>query len=59
MSTVLTKKYYIHVAISLLLMLGFGHLPPIEPLTPFGMKALGIFLGKMCIRDRCIYNHNS
>ena len=45
MSTILTKKYYIHVAISLLLMLGFGHLPPIGPLTPFGMKVLGIFLG--------------
>ncbi len=31
--------------IGLLIIFGFGALPPIEPITPMGMKVLGIFLG--------------
>lgn len=37
--------YLCHCSIGLLLMFGFGYLPTIEPITPLGMKVLGIFLG--------------
>ena len=37
--------YWIHSAISLVIMLGFGQLPPFPPLTPLGMNLIGIFLG--------------
>jgi len=36
---------WVHVAIVALLMFGFGHLPTLEPLTPYGMALVGIFLG--------------
>lgn len=39
------KLYYIHSAITLLLMFGFQFIPPVEPLTLLGMQVLGIFLG--------------
>lgn len=38
-------KYYMHSAIGLLLMFGFGHLPPIAPITEMGMSMVGIMLG--------------
>lgn len=38
-------SYYILAAIGVLITFGFGYLPPIEPITPIGMKVLGIFLG--------------
>lgn len=38
-------KYYVNSAICLALMLGFGYLPPLNPITPLGMQILGIFLG--------------
>lgn len=34
-----------HIVITLLLMFGFGMLPPFATLTPMGMKILGVFLG--------------
>jgi len=37
--------YYVAAGIGIALTFGFGHLPPFEPLTPIGMKVLGIFLG--------------
>ncbi|SBV91075.1 Di-/tricarboxylate transporter [uncultured delta proteobacterium] len=37
--------YYTASAIGLLIVFGFGSLPPIAPITPMGMKVLGIFLG--------------
>lgn len=37
--------YYIHSFVCLLIMFGFGQLSPLEPLTPLGMKLIGIFLG--------------
>jgi len=37
--------YYINSAITILIMFGFGALPPIDPITPLGMQILGIFLG--------------
>lgn len=37
--------YWIHSAIAILIMLGFGQLPPFPPLTPLGMNLIGIFLG--------------
>ena len=38
-------KYYINSAICLIIMFGFGYLPPIAPITVLGMQILGIFLG--------------
>lgn len=35
----------VHTVICLLLMFGFGQIPVLAPLTEFGMKVLGIFLG--------------
>lgn len=37
--------YYVASAIGILITFGFGYLPPIDPITPMGMKVLGIFLG--------------
>lgn len=38
-------KWYLNSALTLLLMFGIGHLPPIGALTPVGMDVLGIFIG--------------
>lgn len=41
-----TKKFYIVMAISFTIMVGFGCLPPFaEPITPIGMRMIGIFIG--------------
>jgi len=40
-----SKDFYITLAITLILMLGFQFLPPFGQITPLGMKVLGIFLG--------------
>lgn len=48
MSEDVAKKnnlFYVHVAITLLFMFGFGYLPPLGPITVMGMKMLGIFIG--------------
>lgn len=37
--------YYVASAIGVVITFGFGLLPPIDPITPMGMKVLGIFLG--------------
>lgn len=39
------NRLYLHVVITLLFMFGFGFLPPIDPITPLGMRLLGIFIG--------------
>lgn len=39
------KKYYIHSVIGLAIMFLFGFLPAFDPVTPLGMKFLGIFIG--------------
>ena len=36
---------YVHIAVSIILMFGFGYLPPFSTVTPVGMRLLGIFLG--------------
>lgn len=36
---------YFHIAVTLILMFGFGFLPPFATLTPIGMRLLGAFLG--------------
>ncbi len=41
----LGKQKLIQYAIILVFMLGFGFLPPFGPVTPVGMKVLGIFIG--------------
>lgn len=38
-------KYFIHSFIGIVVMFGFGLLPPFAPLTPLGMKYIGILLG--------------
>lgn len=38
-------SYWIHMAITIVIMVGFGYLPAPEPVTPFGMQVLGIFIG--------------
>ena len=38
---------WIKIAIMLLLMIGFGFLPTIGPITPIGMRTLGVFLGML------------
>lgn len=45
------KKFYLVVAITVLIMYGFGFLPPFGQVSPLGMKILGIFLG--CIFAWC------
>ncbi len=48
MTQSLSKKkgiFYVHVLITLLFMFGFGYLPAVDPITPVGMKMLGIFIG--------------
>lgn len=37
--------WYLHCAISLLLMIGFRFLPAPDPITPHGMTCLGLFFG--------------
>lgn len=37
--------YYVASVIGILIIFGFGSLPPFEPITPIGMSILGIFLG--------------
>lgn len=39
------KKLYIHYIAIFLLMFGFGCIPAIEPVTQYGMRVLGAFLG--------------
>ena len=36
---------YVHVIIVALFIVGFGYLPTFSTVTPYGMKALGCFLG--------------
>ena len=38
-------RFYLHCLIGLLLMFGTWLLPPFDPITPVGMRVLGIFLG--------------
>ena len=49
MSVQVAKKkmtvYYVNSVITVILMIGFGYLPPVEPLTPLGMQLIGIFVG--------------
>ncbi len=48
MSTALSKRkpsYWIHMIITIGLMFFFGFIPAPEPITAYGMKILGIFLG--------------
>ena len=40
----LNKSRYIHLAIMLIIVFGMAALPPFGKVTPFGMKALGVFI---------------
>lgn len=37
--------YWIHSLVGVALIFGFGTIPPIDPITPLGMRVVGIFLG--------------
>lgn len=39
--------YYLNSAISIFVMIGFGFLPAVDPITPLGMKLVGIFIGAL------------
>ena len=41
----LSLAYYVHSLVCLCIMFGFGLLDPVEPLTPLGMRLVGVFLG--------------
>ena len=41
---ILNKSRYIHLAIMLILAFGISALPPFGQVTPFGMKAIGVFV---------------
>lgn len=38
------KKYYMKIVLFFFILFGFGYLPPMEPITPMGMKMLGILI---------------
>ena len=40
-------KKYINSTIGLVIMFGFGVLPPFGPITEYGMKMFGIFIGNL------------
>lgn len=44
MNTATCKRYALSI-VTIVIMLGFGHLTPLEPITPLGMKILGVFIG--------------
>lgn len=44
MSASMIRKYVLSI-ITIVVMIGFGNLTPVEPITPMGMKILGIFIG--------------
>lgn len=44
----INTTYFLHCLIGFFFMFGLGNLPAIDPITPLGMKVLGIFIG-------CIY----
>lgn len=46
------KKFYITMIISIIIMFGFGYLPPFGEVTPMGMRALGILVG--CVFAWCL-----
>ena len=39
--------------IGIVIMFGFGILPPIDPITPMGMKVLGVFIGVIFLWSFC------
>lgn len=49
MTTTVKKKSFdktiIHAIVITVIILGFGHLPTFSTVTPYGMKALGLFIG--------------
>lgn len=45
MSTGKKDLFYVHAIVTVLFMFGFGFLPAPEPVTPVGMKMVGVFLG--------------
>lgn len=46
-------KFYIHVVIGIALMFIIGALPNPEPITPIGMKVLGVFVGTLYLFTAC------
>ncbi len=40
-----SKASYIHIAVIVIFMFGFGFIPPVAPITTTGMRVIGIFIG--------------
>lgn len=51
-----SKAYMINAIIGVVVMFGFGFLPPLAPITEMGMKVLGIFLGMIYLYSSCDVN---
>ena len=51
-----SKAYMINAIIGVVIMFGFGFIPPVEPITAMGMKVLGIFLGMIYLYSSCDVN---
>lgn len=45
--TKFNKKYFVNCALVLIIMFGFGHLPPFGEMTTFGMGILGILIASI------------
>lgn len=45
--------YYVHTVIGLAIIVIFWLLPPIEPITPIGMRCVGAFLGMVYLWSMC------
>ena len=48
-----TKAYYVHAVIGILIMLLFGFIPAPGPITPMGMRVVGVFLGMIYLFSFC------
>lgn len=40
-----SKASYIHIAVIVIFMFGFGFIPPVAPITTTGMRVIGVFIG--------------
>lgn len=48
-----SNNYYLKVLIGLLLMFGIGYIPGPDPITPMGMRLIGIFFGTIWLYGAC------
>lgn len=51
-----SRAYMINAIVGVVIMFGFGFIPPIAPITEMGMRVLGIFLGMIYLYSACDVN---